>query len=149
NTLIVGSGTGQLFNKWHKWPKNFNPCFLDKSKNMMQILKKQPFYSKSVWPTQEIDFFDFSTSKKFDLIVFPFFLDNFSDEKIIDSLNKAKQILTPTGNILVIDFNAENTSKCFLLKLQVIHYFFKLFSRTQRVKLPNFNHLFNLSKLDI
>ena len=66
-------------------------------------------------------FLKYWSTQKFDVIIFPFYLDLFSDEEIMENIKKAKRMLSSKGQMMIVDFsnseklNVWNRSKVFLL----------------------------------
>lgn len=84
-------------------------------------------------------FLDFK-GKKFDAVIFPFYLDLFQTDEVMKNIYKAKEHLVNGGFIYVIDFYA--TSFFDRFKIWVLYFLFSPFTGVFRSKLPKYEKLF-------
>lgn len=113
--LILGGGTGQIL--------NFTPLvkrvdYLEKSVKMMKRAKKRKCASEVLF--FEVDFFEFQSSIKYDVVICPFFLDCFNEQNLSIAIEKIRSLLSLDGKLIVIDFENIPT----LLDL-AMHFFFR------------------------
>jgi len=99
NILIVGGGTGKIL-------EQFGPAhtvhYVDTSSVMIDKAKKRKVRCTVYFHHCEFD--SFETDESFDLICFPFFLDQFNDGQIAIILSKSYNLLSPTGSVIITDF---------------------------------------------
>lgn len=111
---------------------------LDKSKKLSALASKR--ISKLGLEVEVIldDFSSFNVTRKFDLVVFPFFLDQFTLDENMRHITKASGLLSTKGKILIIDFKKPQTSfQKLYLKLLILG--FKLITNLKISTLPTFN----------
>ena len=77
NILILGGGTGKIL---ENLPPDSRVDYVDFSSAM--ITKAKARKTRANVAFYESDFFDFDIQKRYDLIVCPFFLDQFSAEEL-------------------------------------------------------------------
>jgi len=127
--LILGGGTGKIL--YH-----ILECteidFLDKSRSMINLARKNTFYNPVNFLAE--DFLTFQTTKNYDVVICPFFLDCFDEENLKKVLQRIKSVLEPEGSLIVIDFEVQNQKK---LLQRVMHVFFKLFTKLESGRLKN------------
>lgn len=101
--LIVGGGAGQLLDHL---PRNCEVDYVDQSRQMIRLAKK---HRKQYIRFFELDFFDFNGNKAYDWILFPYFLDLFSDEEVRKIFDQASPLLKQNGSLLIADFALPKT----------------------------------------
>lgn len=148
--LIVGGGTGDILLS-PEVQKIKKITFLEASANMLEVAQKK---ARKIFQGKEEQVYflqrkieDYTIeNQKFDLIVFNFFLDQFSNEKASEIIRKTKQWLQPNGVYLCTDFNYKDqpTGKRIFYRLiiQLLYLFFYLVTGLKNQKLPNISKCF-------
>jgi ubiquinone/menaquinone biosynthesis C-methylase UbiE len=101
--LIVGGGSGSILKYL---PKDCDIYYVDQSDAMISMSKKIRNNKVSY---SAVDFRYYNGARKYDWIIFPFFLDLFEDSAILEMLDKAKSLISKNGKWIITDF--ANTSK--------------------------------------
>lgn len=142
--LIVGGGTGWILESLANiYESGIEITYLEKSEKMISLSKKRKIKNNT------IEFInagaeDFSTEKKFDVILTAFFFDNFLPIKIEIIFSKLDQLLKLNGLWLYADFTNNKNSKWwqkFLLK--TMYLFFKITCNIETQKLVDMSPYFS------
>ena len=142
--LIVGGGADNTLQELIANKKASKIKHLDISSALSKLAKDR----LGSFPVNkfEVDFKVYSflevdNYQKFDLIIFPFYLDLFSDDELIQNITKAKKVLKPNGQILVIDF-CSNSSVWNKIKIFGLYLLFFPVTGNLRFSIPDFRKLF-------
>ena len=127
--LILGGGTGKLL---EYIPKSGELDFVEKSVRMLDRAKRRKFHGSINFI--QADFLEFDTDKGYDVIICPFFLDCFDSTNLRRVIAKCKNLLKPSGRLIVADFNHDVSNR---LILKLMHMFFALVSNLESSKLQN------------
>ncbi|MBV6648001.1 MAG: class I SAM-dependent methyltransferase [Cyclobacteriaceae bacterium] len=118
NVLVLGGGTGRLL---ASLPMASRVTYLDLSSKMLFKAKKR---NKSHVTFIQMDFLQWESTEKFDVIICPFFLDVFPEEDLSKALEKIKVLLDTGGQLIATDFR--NNGRAFSrILLSVMHAFFR------------------------
>lgn len=144
--LIVGGGTGWVLESLAKIHETgIEITYVEKSEKMIALSKQKNIKNNTVeFINTGIE--EFSTEKKFDVILTAFFFDNFLPEKIETVFLKLDQLLTAHGLWLYADFTNNKNSKWwqkFLLK--TMYLFFKITCNIETQKLTDMSPYFSAS----
>ena len=141
--LIIGGGTGRLL-------EHVPPCksigFVEKSAKMIKRASRRGGVQKVEFIEQDFMYFD--TSKEYDTIICPFFLDCLAAEELEVVLGKIKSLLNPRGSLVVVDFQQTKSNK---FQLTLMHLFFRIFAGLGSKSLLNIHeivstHGFNMTE---
>ena len=142
--LIAGGGTGWILEKISKLNKeDILVVYVEKSAAMITLAKKRNFRNIEV---QFINMAaeDYDTTEKFDVVITPFFFDNFKEEKIEHMFSKLSNNLKQNGLWLYADFINDKSNKKlwqqFLLK--VMYLFFRITAKIETQKLIDMRQYF-------
>lgn len=116
NILIVGGGTGRLLGRLEK--KQIT--FLELSSKMIQ--HAQNVESESLVQFLEGDYLTWQTKEKYDVVIFPFFLDCFDELHLKKLLQKAKGEINPNGKLIVTDFQPSHWLHDLLVKVMYVFF---------------------------
>ena len=120
HVLILGGGTGQILDQL----VDCELTFVELSASMIQKAKMRPNTEKVDWVNQ--DFLTWHTTKKFDAVYCPFFLDVFPEVELNRVLDKIGTCMKPGGKFYVLDFQRGNRFQQMLTILMIL--FFKMVS---------------------
>jgi len=141
--LILGGGTGWLLQHIIRNVNHSDVTYIEKS-------KKAEKKTKSLLTEKEkmkvifvnLPFEEFRNENQYDVVIANFFLDVFSHNQLMDILIKIKDQLKNNGQLLVSDFqiNQSFISKLWQKSLSwLMHIFFKITSQLQSNKLQSFS----------
>ena len=133
--LILGGGTGKLL---EQFKNNASIDYVELSTKMIEQAKNRACVGEVSFYNH--DYLLFESTKKYDYIICPFFLDLFVPVELNKVINKIKEELTQNGKLLVLDFSPKNTGWFNLFLLQVMILFFRVFSG---IKIKTYNNLFD------
>lgn len=147
SVLIAGGGTGnilEIISRRH--PAGLHITYADSSAKMISISKTKYRGENEVvfinQPLQQI-----AQLPLFDIIITPFFLDNFSDQTAEIVFNKLHSHLRAKGLWLFSDFQlSENKRLWQKILLKAMYLFFGLVCRIEASHLPNTSALFDKYK---
>ena len=131
-SLIIGGGDGLAYRDFRE---NLKGEFWDLSEGMTRLARKNLKGSSlsvhiGTWPG----------FGKFDQVYFPFVLDTMSDAEVQTLLSQIKEALNPGGEVIVSDFFAPVTwGQKVTQKVMIL--FFRVFTRHQRMDLPDISSL--------
>ncbi|NMM47167.1 methyltransferase domain-containing protein [Marinigracilibium pacificum] len=136
NILILGAGSGRALN-YIKIHPDSKITLVDISEGMKNEFMKQEVSSNSNVQFQLEDVFHFNHGGKYSLIIFPFFLDQFSEEFISDYLSRlSNDPLISKSDICIIDFNIPRTFRQKVIEKLMIS-FFKLTTGLKQTSIPD------------
>ncbi len=88
-------------------------------------------------------FLEYETETKFDSMVFPFYLDLFTNEEVIENIHKAKSLLSNNSSIYVIDFSPAQDLGWFNdLVVRALYVLFYPLTNVYRKSTPDYTKLF-------
>ena len=137
--LIVGGGTGKILKDI---PAGVNVDYVEYS---AQMLKRSQRYSREEIRFIQGDFFEVELKGNYDYVVFPFFLDLFSDEKIRKAIYKVRLLLKPSGKLIVTDFQSTHHFFQKLLISSMI-LFFRVSARMESKRLESIMEILSEEK---
>lgn len=147
HTLIFGGGTGKILRQCLDRSLALKYTYAEISPAMMTKTKARlkPDENQCVQFTHA-PFTE--THQAFDLVLFPFVLDCFSDAEIQSTLHQTKAHLTEKGQLVLIDFNQEHGTayekthwkEAFIW---LLYRFFRVFTRISANRLPSFHSIMN------
>ena len=143
--LIVGGGTGQILEQISKkYTSGLQITYVDISKKMIALSAKKNAEGNSVvFINQSIA--DVTLDHQFDVIITPFFFDNFLNKTAKIIFNKIDLALKPNGRWLFADFQLRKNNLWQKLLLYVMYFFFKLLCNIEAGQLQDFIVLFTES----
>ncbi len=143
--LILGGGTGWILEEIaRQHAEGLRISYVEISAKMILLAKKRNY------GLNEVEFIhisaeEFIAQKKYDVIITPFFFDNFLQIKVEYLFNKCAEMLVRKGLWLYTDFRYDkNTSPLwqkFLLK--IMYLFFCLTAKIETQDLINMDYLFS------
>lgn len=145
NILIAGGGTGWILEELSKVHSNsLKIDYVESSLQMIRLSQKRNCESN------EVNFINlpaenFSTEKKYDIILTPFFFDNFQAEKIQYIFLKLDSFLKDDGAWLYVDFvYDEKKGRLWQrLLLKIMYFFFRVTSHIETQQLVDMDTFFN------
>lgn len=137
---IVGGGTGLLLEKALNLDLAEHYYYIERSDKMRALT------SNRIGITfKEVKFLNNLSDmpESADCFVFPFVLDCYSEQEVEEILIEMKQKLKPSGEILVVDFDAATTNT-FKRKslITLLYLFFKVFTGMSPWRLPRIKSVF-------
>lgn len=151
--LVVGGGADNTIIELIRNKKCENITHIDISRVLSSKarlrLQQSGFLEKAKVDFIVKDFLSMESEIVFDAIVFPYYLDLFLDFEIEENIRKAKQFLTPKGNIYVIDFSS-STKRSMWQKFKAwgLYTIFQPVTKVSRKSFPNHKILFENCGLD-
>ena len=142
--LIVGGGTGKILEEIERTnKKNITVTYLEASAKMIELAQKR----KYSFPVQYVCAYAENAvlETQFDVIITPFFFDNFPKEKCLQLLEKLDKNLILGGSFFYIDFRlTEQNSKIWKkMLLNTMYFFFKVITRIETNQLVDMHSLLN------
>ena len=143
SVLIIGGGTGYILEEIsRKHPNGLAVTYVDISKKMIDLSKKRNAGDNEIFfVNQSIS--DVAFTAQFDVVVTPFFLDNFSNSTAEVVFAKINAALASGGLWLFADFQLSemnNLWQKFLLKY--MYFFFRFLCNIEASHLPDTAFLF-------
>jgi ubiquinone/menaquinone biosynthesis C-methylase UbiE len=141
--LIAGGGTGCILEEInHVHTSGLQITYIDSSAKMLALAEKRNTFENRVTfinqPLQEV-----SLQRVFDVVITPFFLDNFSDVTATQLFNRLDHSLKPGGLWLFADFYADRNSPIWQkLLLKLMYLLFRLFCNIEAKDLPHTEKMF-------
>ncbi len=134
--LIVGGGTGWILDEIEKLnKKNIAVTYLEASPKMITLARKK----KVSFPVEFVCAYaeDLYSERTWDIIMTPFFFDNFSLEKCLFILDKLDKSLVEKGWLLYVDFRLTKENNRFWkrLLLKTMYRFFSFITHIETQKL--------------
>tara|TARA_R110002050_G_scaffold149463_1_gene276117 strand:+ start:170675 stop:171358 length:684 start_codon:yes stop_codon:yes gene_type:complete len=145
--LIVGAGADNTVLELVKHNKCTQITHVDISSVLSKKGKKR-FRKTHPNSTLLVDFIvqpflSFTSDTKYDAVIFPFYLDVFSEEEVRMNIQHSKKMMNKDGIFYVIDFNSSNDASVknrVLVKL--LYRLFYPFTRVKRNAVPDYTQLF-------
>ncbi|WP_421873899.1 class I SAM-dependent methyltransferase [Marinoscillum sp.] len=125
--LILGGGTGAVLEEL----MCESVMYVELSSKMLEKARRRS--SKSNVTFYQADFLEWNADLQFDAVYCPFFLDCFDEKRLDQVVTKIKGMLTPEGELQVLDFQRGNWSQRMITQLML--YFFRMASALQAKKL--------------
>lgn len=140
--LIIGGGSGFILEEIaKKCDGGLQITYVDNSKKMIDLsAKRNAGNNRVTYINQSVSNIDFP--QKFDVVITPFFLDNFSEKSIKIIYNKIDSFLKPQGLWLFADFQLDKNVFWQKLMLQIMYLFFRIFCNIEASQLPDFGFHF-------
>lgn len=130
--LIVGGGTGWILDEIEKLnKKNISVSYMEASSKMIELAKKRRLSFPVEFICQYAE--DIDTTKKWDVIMTPFFFDNFQKKKGLFLLEKLDNALNTGGLFLYVDFRLTKENVKFWKKalLKTMYLFFRFITHIE------------------
>lgn len=142
--LIVGGGTGKILEDISEiYSSGIAISYVEISKNMLEVSQKRN------WKNNHVHFIhlpieNYTTDKKFDIIITPFLFDNFSKEKIESVIEQLDAYLKQGGHWLIADFRSDRKMEKYWQKilLKSMYIFFRFVSKIEAKSLVNMHAIF-------
>ncbi len=131
NVLVIGGGTGRFLTQM---PPCAGITYVEKSPAMIRKAKTRQVDSTIEF--LESDFLTFESSKVFDLVICPFFLDCFNASNLNRAIEVIGDHLPEKGKLIVIDF--QPVTRIWLINL--MHLFFRVFAALESKRMKNIHH---------
>ncbi|MCW3108892.1 MAG: hypothetical protein JWQ09_3398 [Segetibacter sp.] len=141
--LIIGGGTGWILEEIaKKHSEGLHITYVEISEKMIALSKKRDFGSnKVIFINKSIQ--DIQINQRFDIVITPFLLDNFSTGTTNIVFGKVHQCLLPDGLWLFADFQlTKDTHFWQKTLLKTMYFFFKFLCGIEANRLPDTNTLF-------
>ncbi len=134
--LIVGGGSGWIIDALSgQFLSGLNITYVDASPKMIAIAQKRFAGENTIRfiaePIENVSF-----QEKFDIILTPFFFDNFTDARAASIFSSLHKVLGKDGLWLYTDFQRSASLKHRLL-LKAMYYFFSVLCNIRTRKLPD------------
>lgn len=128
--LIAGGGDGEILKHLQGWSGTID--FVEISEAMLRLAR-----SKAVPPTRFIhqDIFNFLPDHTYDVMLFPFLLDNFLPEEVKKLIVRLHPFLTKEGQVIIIDYT-ETPSFLQKILLRAMYFFFRIVANVRVKTLP-------------
>jgi len=128
--LIAGGGDGEILKHLQKWSGTID--FVEISEAMLRLAR-----SKAAPPTRFIhqDIFNFLPDHPYDVVLFPFLLDNFIPEEAKQLIAHLRPFLTKEGQVIIIDYT-EAPSFLQKILLRAMYFFFRIVANVRVKTLP-------------
>jgi len=138
--LIVGGGTGWILEEIAGIHSGLTIDYIESSEKMIALSAKRNC------GTNRVNFInlpveDYITANEYDVILTPFFFDNFKADKIQLIFNKLDKSLKQDGNWLYADF-IDNGALWQKLLLKIMYLFFRITSNIETQELVNMEEVF-------
>ncbi len=142
NIFIAGGGTGWILEEISAIHKSgLYIDYVDSSGKMIKLAKKRYKGNNQVNFIQQ-SLLDFSTSLNYDVIITPFFLDNFNEKSLDNVFAILHSKLTPGGLWIHTDFQIINKSPWQKMMLFVMYSFFQICCKIEAKRLPDLPAVF-------
>ena len=151
HVLIVGGGTGWILEEFARvHQQGLMIEYIESSAKMIALSKKRKC------GTNQINFIhmaaeNYNTSKKYDVILTPFFFDNFQADKIQNLFTRLDSFLKKDGIWLYVDFvyDKHNGRLWQKILLKLMYFFFRITSHIETQELVNMSSFFGNSYYQI
>ncbi|WP_162427513.1 class I SAM-dependent methyltransferase [Pontibacter pudoricolor] len=141
--LIIGGGSGWLLQQvlFHTSPKHV--VYLEASEKMLQLAQQQNSFPAIVEFRHGTDG-NLQPHERFDIIITPFLLDLFQEQRLSQLMQRLYAVLDPGGLWLFTDFWPVKQKPPFWQKLlaKSMYLFFGLLSDVQGRELPHYGRHF-------
>ena len=136
--LIVGGGTGWLLEEMAAiYPQGLHIDYVDSSANMI-ALSKQRKYGRNQINFIHQPIAGFLNQWQYDVIITPFFFDNFKEETMQNVFALLHRTLKPNGLWLYTDFQVSSKHACWQKAVLFIMYsFFRMAANIETARLPD------------
>lgn len=124
--LIAGGGTGWILESLNKrYKAGLQIDYVEISEGMQNLAKNRN-YGQNVVLFHTIGVQDYVSERKYDVILTPYFMDNFTLETAKLIFDKLDQLLKPGGLWLFADFHydPENSPEWHKVLLDIMYWFF-------------------------
>ena len=132
--LIVGGGTGLILESLEE---SQEVVFVELSKKMLDLAKQRKT-SAAVDFVQQ-NYLTWQSDQKLDAILFPFFLDAFSESSLNSILQKCQAELSSRGELIVVDFERAAPLQNFVTKIMLL--FFRIATKLESRQLLDFKKI--------
>ncbi len=142
--LIIGGGTGALLELITiKHPSGLDITYVDLSKKMIALAKIKNTGNNTITFINQ-PFEDVYLTQRFDVVITPFFLDNFSDDTAAAVFNKIHALLHQQGLWLFADFRLSKKDAFWKkMMIKIMYIFFRLICNIEASRLPDMQSLFD------
>lgn len=146
SVLIAGGGTGFILEEiLKKHAGGLQITYVDISEKMIALSKKRNIGgNKVLFINKSIN--DTAFHQQFDVVITPFFLDNFSNSTAKIIFDKMDSILAPDGLWLFADFQSKKNKLWQKLLLKLMYLFFRIVCNIEASHLPDSPFFFNQHK---
>lgn len=114
--LILGGGTGAILEEL----TCESVTYVELSSKMLEQAKRRS--SKSNVTFYQADFLEWNTDLQFDAVYCPFFLDCFDQKRLDQVVSKIKGLLTPEGELHVLDFQKGNWYQQVITSMMILFF---------------------------
>lgn len=143
--LVLGGGTGWLLRHIRKVNATAHIVYVDASSAMLNRARRQATTNiEFIHGTEE----NIPVTARFDLIITPFYLDLFADDKLTDVVNRIKKAMMPGAYWLATDFVHSSTWWGSLLE-RVMYSFFRIICHIESTRLPAWEDIMRNSEFDM
>lgn len=152
SVLIAGGGTGYILEEIaKKHASGLQIMYVDISEKMIALSKKRNIGgNKILFIHKSIN--DVAFSRPFDVVITPFFLDNFSNSTAKAVFAKIDFALAPGGLWLFADFQSKENNLWQEMLLKIMYLFFRIICNIEASHLPDsplFFEQYNYKTIDI
>jgi hypothetical protein len=147
--LIVGGGADNTVMEILKQGKSLEITHLDISSVLS--LKGQKRISKLNQYSRNVQFkikpfLEFQTKYKYQAVIFPFYLDLYTEQEVIDNIIHTRGLLDSNGIIYVIDFSSNQKQTLWMrIKVMFLYAVFFPIIHQKRIAIPDYDNLFKKS----
>ncbi|MBJ6116965.1 methyltransferase domain-containing protein [Pontibacter sp. BT310] len=147
--LIIGGGSGWLLQQVLEHTSPERIVYLEASEKMLQLAQQQ-IPAPTIVEFRHGTDSDLHPHERFDIIITPFLLDLFPDERLSRLMQRLYSVLNPGGLWLFADFWPVQQKPLLWQKLlaKSMYLFFGLLSDVQGRKLPDYSRHFDELKLN-
>lgn len=147
NILIVGGGADNTLSEIITHQKAQKVCVIDISSNLLQEARLRiqglNMHGIEVEMINSAFLAEYST-EKYEVVIFPFYLDLFSDKEVTQNIVHLKTKLKNKGLVVVIDFSSrQKLSLMNKLLIAVLYVIFIPISGLIRFSIPPYFYLFS------
>lgn len=135
--LVLGGGTGWLLRHIRQVSATAHIVYIDASTAMLNRARRQVITNiEFIHGTEE----NIPATARFDLIITPFYLDLFADNKLRDVVDRIKKAMKPGACWLATDFVHSSTWWSAMLE-KVMYLFFRTICHIESTRLPAWDHV--------
>lgn len=143
SVLIIGGGTGYILEEISKKHRSgLQITYIDISKKMIAYSKERNRGDNKVAFINE-SMLDVTLQQQFDVVITPFFLDNFSDNTAEIVFDKIDALLVNDGLWLLAEFQSKKNKLWQKFTLKFMYFFFRLVCNIEATHLPATQLLFD------
>lgn len=143
--LIMGGGTGWLLRHIRQVNAAAHIVYVDASSAMLHRARLQEINNIDfIHGTEE----NIPATARFDLIITPFYLDLFADDKLTDVVNIIRKRMMPGAYWLATDFVNSSTWWGSLLE-KVMYSFFRIICHIESTRLPGWEGIMKNSEFEM